>query len=172
MQILERFQKKPDIRMMTERKDIPGLLRLLGSTQNGVQAAAVRALGTIGPEATPYLIAALRKKNRTLRLGVIGALAEGRDVRALPALVGQTKDEYSEIRWQGAIALGELGDALATPALLDCLRDKDKYVRYASAISLLKIGYQPVIDDDWAWYFAGMQQWEKLVPLGKPSLPA
>jgi hypothetical protein len=166
------FQNKTDIGELTEKRDIYGLMRLLCSHHHETQTAAVRALGKIGPEAVPALISALPRKNRLLRLGIIGALAEIRDARALWALINQTKDPSSEVRWQAAIALGELGEPGATPALLDSLRDLDKYVRYASAISLLKTGYHPITDDDWSWYFTGMQQWDKLAGLGKPALPA
>jgi len=166
------FRNKPDIGNMTAKKDIPGLIRLLYSRHHETHAAAIAALGRIGPEASPLLIAALKKKNRTLRLGAIGALAEINDPRALSPLAERTKDDSSEVRWQAAIALGELGDAGAVPVLLHSIRDRDKYVRYASAISLLKTGYRPVTDEEWSWYFAGMQQWDKLVPLGKPALPA
>jgi hypothetical protein len=172
MSLTDFFRKHPDIEELAGNHDISALIRLLNSPDHRVQAGAVRALGTIGPDATVPLIAALRKKNRTLRLGVIGALGEIRDPRALAALIERTRDTSSEIRWQAAIALGELGDPGATAALLDSLRDRDKYVRYASAISLLKTGYRPVSDDEWSWYFTGMQEWDKLVGIGKPALPA
>jgi len=172
MSLIDLFRKKPDLEEMAEKKDIAGLISLLSSPHHETQVAAGRALGTIGHDATPALIAAFKRKNRIFRLGVIGALAEIRDARALSTLIKGTTDESSEVRWQAAIALGELGEAMATPALLDSLRDKDKYVRYASSISLLKIGYQPDTDSAWAWYFAGMQQWDKLVSIGKPALPA
>jgi HEAT repeat protein len=171
MVLTDRFFTQPDIGEMTGKKDIPGLIRLLSSRHHEIHAAAIAALGRIGPDATPFLITALKRKSRILRLGVIGALAEIQDSRSLSALVDRTKDDSSEIRWQAAIALGELGDPMAAPALLDALRDKDKYVRYASAISLMKTGYHLVTDEDWSWYYAGMQQWDKLVSLGKSALP-
>jgi hypothetical protein len=171
MHLLDHFRKEPDVRKMAEEKDISGLIGALYSRNHQIQAAAVRALGDIGPDATPHLISALQKKNRTFRLGVIGALAEIRDSRALSALIERTTDTSSEIRWQAAIALGELGEPGSMPALLKSLRDRDKYVRYASAISLLKTGYRPETADDWSWYFAGMQEWDKLVSLGIAALP-
>ena len=172
LSLVDRLRKTPDIGKLAEKRDIPGLIRLLYSRNHEVQIAAVNALGTVGPDATPLLIAALKRKNRTLRLGAIGALAEIHDSRALSALIERTKDRSSEVRWQAAIALGELGDPGATSALLSALRDNDKYVRYASAISLLKTGYSLANDGDWSWYFAGMQQWDKLVSLGRPAVPA
>jgi len=157
---------------MARKKDIPGLIRLLSSRNPDIQAAAIHALGSIGSDASEALIQLLRKKNRTLRLGVIGTLAEIKDARAVTSLCGMLHDPGSEVRWQAAIALGEIGDPQATVSLLESLRDPDKYVRYGSAISLLKIGYKPATDAEWAWYFIGIQDWNKVIILGKPALPA
>ncbi len=157
---------------MVKNRDISGLIGVLHSKNPEVQAAAVHALGSLGTDATPALITALKKKNRNLRLGVIGALAEIRDPRAVSSLIGMTGNPSSEIRWQAVIALGETGDPAAAPAILEALKDPDKYVRYGSAISLVKIGHKPVNETEWAWYFAGMQEWEKLTDLGSQSVPS
>lgn len=165
------FSKKPDIDLMIRNKDINGLIGVLYSRNPEIQASAVHALGNFGSDAADALIIALQKKNRLLRLGAIGALAEIKDPRALSSLITMTRDPSSEIRWQAAIALGEMGDPDAAPAILESLRDPDKYVRYGSAISLMKIGHKPVDKVEWAWYFAGMQEWKKLTELGSPALP-
>jgi hypothetical protein len=165
------FEKKPDIDSMVQKGDINGLIGVLYSKNPEVQAAAVHALGSLGSDATDALILALKKNNRNLRLGVIGALAEIKDSRAVSSLIKMTRNPSSEIRWQAVIALGEMGDPVAAPAILEALKDTDKYVRYGSAISLVKIGHKPVNETEWAWYFAGMQEWEKLTDLGSPSLP-
>jgi HEAT repeat protein len=171
--VLDRIlHKKPDIGNMIQVRDCAGLIRLLGSRDQDRVTEAVHALGTIGSEATVPLIAALNRKDRDLRLGVITALAEIRDPRAVSSLVRMLEDRSSEVRWQAAIALGETGDSSATGALLESLRDHDKYVRYGSALSLIKIGYKPVRDGEWAWYYAGIQNWSGLAELGHPSLPA
>jgi HEAT repeat protein len=165
------FQKKPDTDCMVRNRDINGLIRLLYSQNPEIQASAVHALGCLGSDATESLIPALKKKNKNLRLGVIGALAEIKDFRAVPSLIEMIQNPSSEIRWQAAIALGEIGDAAVSPVLLEALSDSDKYVRYGSAISLMKIGHKPVNETEWAWYFAGMQAWEKLTELGSVALP-
>jgi len=166
------LQKKPDTGRMVRDRDYKGLILLLGSRDHDRVTEAVHALGTIGPEATAPLVAMLKKKNREVRLGVISALAEIRDPRAVSALVRMLGDQSSEVRWQAAIALGETGDSSATASLLESLRDRDKYVRYGSALSLIKIGYKPSGDGEWAWYYAGTQNWTGLRELGHPSLPA
>jgi hypothetical protein len=165
------FEKKPDTDLMVSNRDINGLIRVLSSRNPEIQASAVHALGSLGSDATEALVLALKKNDRNLRLGVIGALAEIKDSRAVSSLIEMIRDPSSEVRWQAAIALGEIGDAAAAPAILEALRDTDKYVRYGSAISLVKIGHKPVSETEWAWYFAGMQEWEKLAELGSYALP-
>ena len=76
------------------------------------------------------LVLALKKRNRNLRLGAIGALAEIKDPGAVSALAGMMTDPGSEVRWQAAIALGEMGSHEAVAPLLRGLGDMDKYVRY------------------------------------------
>ena len=98
MSMMDRLLNSPDFEKMSNNKDIPGLIRLLSSRHHEIHAAAISALGRIGPDATPFLIAALKRKNRLLRLGVIGALAEIQDPRSLAALIERTRDESNEIR--------------------------------------------------------------------------
>src|SRR5512136_197600 len=166
------LQKKPDIGALSRKRDIPGLIRVLYSRDPGLQSAAVHALGSIGPEAVGPLVLALKKKNRNLRLGAIGALAEIKDSGAVTALVDMMKDPGSEVRWQAATALGEMGSHEAVAPLLTGLEDPDKYVRYGSAISLFKNGYQPSGDVEWAWYYAAMQDWDQLRAMASSALAA
>ena len=163
-------RKKPDIGALIKKRDIPGLIRALSCRDPGVQSDAVHALGDIGPEAVGPLVLALEKKNRNLRLGAIGALAEIRNPGAVSALADMMKDPGSEVRWQAAIALGEMGSHEAVAPLLRGLEDPDKYVRYGSAISLSKNGYQPSDTTGWAWYYAAVQDWERLQALESSAL--
>lgn len=161
----------PDIAALEEQRDIPALIRHLASANPADQAAAAEALARIGSPATGPLIAALTTRNRARRLGIIAALGQIGDVQALDALAGLTKDPSSEIRWQACIALGQIAGGGAILILHSSLRDRDKYVRYASAVSLDKAGYVPETDDDRAWFFAGIQDWEQLTALCDPAVP-
>jgi len=165
-------RRKPDIAALAERKNVPGLIRALSFRDPGVQSAAVHALGRIGPPAVASLVIALKKRDRYLRLGVIGALAEIRDPAAVSALAAMMNDPGSEVRWQAAIALGEMGSGDAIQPLLRGLEDADKYVRYGSAISLIKNGYHPSTQTEWAWYYAAIQDWNKVRTTGSMALPA
>lgn len=163
-------QKKPDVGMLVKKRDIPGLIQALSNRDPVIQSDAVHGLGDIGPEAVGPLVLALKKKDRILRLGAIGALAEIRDSGAITALSDMMKDNSSEVRWQAAIALGEMNSRDAFAPLLKGLEDTDKYVRYGSAVSLTRNGYQPSADSGWAWYFAAMQDWDRLRDLGPSAL--
>jgi HEAT repeat protein len=163
-------RKKPDIGALMKKRDIPGLIKALSFRDPDVQSDAVHALGDIGPEAVGPLVRALENKNRFLRLGAIGALAAIKDPGAVSALAGMMKDPGSEVRWQAAIALGEIGSHEAVAPLLHGLEDPDKYVRYGSAISLAKNGSQPTGDAEQAWYYAAMQDWDRLRAMGSHAL--
>jgi HEAT repeat protein len=157
---------------MKERRDIRGLIRALRSPDFAVQTAAARALGTLGAESMDDLLLALKKKNKDVRLGVIGALAIIRDPRSVAPLIETLHDTNSEVRWQAAFALGEIGDARATGPLVTALRDPDKYVRYGSAFALAKLGWKPETAEERAFYFVGMQEWKALVAAGPAAVPA
>ena len=106
--VLDRMlHKGPDIRSLVRDRDCAALIRLLGSWDQDLVTEAVHALGMLGSEATGPLLAALGKKGRDVRLGIISALAEIRDPRAVSSLIRMLKDRSSEVRWQAAIALGE-----------------------------------------------------------------
>ena len=66
-----------------------------------------------------------------------------------------------------------MGSHEAVAPLLSGLEDPDKYVRYGSAISLVKNGYQPSGEAEWAWYYAAMQDWDRLRTMesARPSPP-
>ncbi len=163
-------RKKPDVGALRKERDIPGLIRALSFRDPDVQSDAVHALGDIGPEAVGPLVLALRNKNRFLRLGAIGALAAIKDPGAISALTDMMKDQSSEVRWQAAIALGEMGSHEAVAPLLRGLEDPDKYVRYGSAISLVKNDCQPSGDAEQAWYYAALQDWDRLRTMGSDAL--
>lgn len=164
-------QKKIDVGTLRRNRDIPGLVAALSSRNPDIQSDAMHALGDIGSPAVGQLVPALRKRNRRLRLGAIGALAEIKDPGAVSALAEMMQDPVSEIRWQAAIALGEIGSPEADAFLIPGLEDPDKYVRYGSAISLRKIGYQPAGDAGSAWLYAALQDWGRLKILGSSALP-
>ena len=173
MNLLHPFAARlDDIPAMKERHDVAGLLRALRSPDFEVQTTAARALGSMGDAPMDDLLRALKKKNKDIRLGVIGALSVIRDPRSIDPLIGALSDENSEVRWQAAFALGEIGNARATGPLALALRDKDKYVRYGAALALRKLGREPEKAVDRAYFLTGLQEWQALLALGTASIPA
>jgi hypothetical protein len=164
-------RKKPDIDGLAARKDIAGLVKALRYNDIEVQTRIAAILGSFGAEATDELISALKKKDKNIRLGIIEALTQIKDPRAVPALINTLNDESSEVRWEAAIALGETGDNRAIEPLVNALKDHDKYVRYGAAFALKKIGWNPADDEQKAFYYAGMQEWKTVELIGKAAIP-
>ena len=135
------------VRKLSERRDVPGLIRALSNRDPAVQYEAVEALGNIGdPAATDALMDALTgdqysgiRWKAAEALGKIGAPA------VLP-LIQALKNPDEDIRWKAAIVLGEIGDARAVGPLIDLLGDEDRFVRSRAAYALGLIGPPAVID--------------------------
>ncbi|MFZ0005725.1 HEAT repeat domain-containing protein [Methanoregula sp.] len=164
--------KQKDISLMTERRDIAGLIKALHSSDFAVQTQAAQALGSLGTAAMNELISRLKNKNKDVRFGVIEALSVIRDPRSIGPLTGALKDENSEVRWQAAMALGEIGDEKATLPLQEALKDPNKYVRYGAAFALATLGWKPNNADERASYFIGMQEWKAVEDIGPDAIPA
>ena len=166
------FQKKPDVDTLRQQKDIPALIRALRYNDFEVQTSAAQALGSLGNEGINRLILALKDKDRDVRLGIIEALSVIRDQRAVPPLIELLNDTSSEVRWETTIALGEIGGPDVISPLKNALRDPDKYVRYGAASALLKTGWNPVSDEERAFYYVGMQEWQKVKDCGPAAISA
>ncbi len=170
--MLGKYDDKPDVNSLEIQKDLDGLIKALSFDDFEVQSAAVTALQSMGDIAVYRLLRELKKKNIHRRLGVIEALGQLKDPRALEPLTRTLRDDNPEIRWGSAISLGELQDNRAIPALRKALEDNDKYVRYGAASALLKIGWTPSDDHEKALFFMGMQEWWVLKQVGKLAIPA
>ncbi|HVK16173.1 MAG TPA: HEAT repeat domain-containing protein [Fimbriiglobus sp.] len=118
---------------------IPALIRAFSDEQNC--AAAVDALGLIGPTAIPDLLEEMKKKEKPLRwraaiaLGRIGPAAKD----AVPALVAALKeDEESMVRSAAASSLGQLGATAkdVVPEVVKALRDESSIVRFGAVAGL------------------------------------
>lgn len=163
-------QQKPDIALLTERKDSAGLIRALTFDDFRVQTAAAKAIGSLGPDAIGEVIRKLGTRDRAVRLAMIEALAEIRDPRAVDPLLASLNDRDAEVRWGSAIALGEIGDPRAVTGLAQALRDPDKYVRYGASFALAKMDWKPDTSQDKALLFFGMQEWGALRGMGASAL--
>lgn len=163
--------RKPDINTMREARDINGLISLLDHGNFDVQWRAADALGTMGPEVVPVLLAALNHRSINTRVGAIEALAAIRDARATGPLSALLEsDESSEVRWAAALGLGEIGDTKSIPLLIQSLREMDRYVRYGAAKALEQLGWQPGNDAEKAYYLLAQQDWEGTRKIGRPAI--
>ena len=165
-------RKPPDIDTMKQRKDFHGLIRALRHRDLDTQWKASRALADLGPEGMDHLLAGLRSWNKDTRLGIIEALGEIRDPRAVEPLIALLHDRSNEVRWETALALGEMGDLRAVDPLKESLKDTDRYVRYGAAAALEKFPWSPADSREYAFFLAGKQDWDSLVSLGSASISA
>ena len=162
----------PDLDTMKSRRDIPGLIAALRHPDTDAQWRAAAALSSLGPDAIGHLIRGLATRNRAVKLGIIEALGEIRDVQAVEPLIKHLRDPSAEVRWEAALALGEIGDERAIGPLLTGLRDPDRYVRYGTALSLPKLGWTPANDEEHAYQLLGLQDWAGIAALGPSAIPA
>ncbi len=163
-------QQKPDITLLTKKGDIPGLIQALTYDDYEIQIEAAKSIESLGPDAIEILLKKLKIRNRTMRLGIIEALAVIKNPRAVDPLLEVMGDRDAEVRWGCAIALGEIGDERAIPALKKALGDPDKYVRYGTSFALSKIGWKPETSFEKGQLFYGMQEWSALKDMGKSAI--
>lgn len=164
--------KEPDIEAMKSGREYRGLIRALRHKNLDIQWQASSALAGLGTEGMDHLLSALKTRNKDIRLGVIEALGEIRDPRAVEPLIGLLGDNDNEVRWEAALALGGIADPRALGPLEGALRDPDRYVRYGSAIALEKMGWSRDSPIDLAFLLAGKQEWDALAYMGKDAIPS
>jgi HEAT repeat protein len=160
----------PDISAMKQRKDFHGLMRALRHRDPDIQFQASAALSSLGTEAMDNLLAGLNSWSKDTRLGIIEALGEMRNPKAVDPLVTLLKDESNEIRWETALALGEIGDPRAIQPLKEALRDRDRYVRYGASAALEKMGWSPSGREEYAFMLNGKQEWDSLAEIGDAAI--
>ena len=163
-------KQKPDIPSLIQKKDINGLLQALTWDDFEIQTSAAKGISNLGPEAIDTALNKITTRDRVIRLGIIEALSEIRDHRAVPLLLDSMKDPDPEVRWGTAIALGEIGDERAVSELTKALEDPDKYVRYGSSFALAKLGWKPDTSREKALLFYGMQEWGAIREMGAAAI--
>jgi hypothetical protein len=161
-----------DIRVMKDRRDYRGLIRALRNRDLDIQWQASTALAELGTEGMDHLLSGLRTRNKDVRLGIIEALGEIRDPRAVDPLIALLSDRNNEIRWEAALALGEIRDPRAIEPLREALHDADRYVRYGAAVALGQLGWSAGNPEEYAFLLVGKQDWKSLLALGTPAVRA
>ncbi|MCE5298082.1 MAG: HEAT repeat domain-containing protein [Methanoregulaceae archaeon] len=166
------YGEEPDIETLKKARNYRGLIKALRHKNLDIQWQASSALAGLGTEGMDHLLSALKTRNKDIRLGIIEALGEIRDPRAVEPLIGLLRDKDNEVRWEAALALGEMADPRALGPLEGALRDPDRYVRYGSAVALEKMGWSPDEPATLAFLFAGKQEWDMLADMGKDAIPS
>lgn len=170
MNLFGQKQHAPDIAILTDRRDLAGLIQALTFDDFRIQTAAAKAIGALGPDAVSEIILGLKSRDRAVRLAMIEALAEIKDPRAVEPLLASLNHQDAEIRWGSAIALGEIADPQAIPGLKQALRDPDKYVRYGASFALARMEWKPESPEERALLFYGMQEWGALKAMGTSAM--
>jgi HEAT repeat protein len=123
---------------------LPALEKAFKDKDPQVRRAALEAMGLIGRDSLPILLAAL--KDDGLRAGAAAALGKiGRPAGvAVPTLCKMLEDPDAEVRRNAAAALGRIGPQTpeVIPALVKTLRDKEADEQAAN--SLARMG-QPAV---------------------------
>jgi len=132
---------KRDVDTLAARGDLKGLFKVLRGRDPVERAQAALVLGSIGRDAVPYLIEALKDDEKEIRAVAAGALISiGPEAKsAVGTLVRALDDDYYFVRWNAATALGEIGDKAAAEALAGLLEDEVEEVRKAAFAALKKM---------------------------------
>ncbi len=125
----------------------PALRRALRDDDSMVAADAARALGALGPRASPSvpaLVKALTHEEPHVRIYAAEALASigPKAEAATKDLARALRDPTPGVRWAAGEALASIGPAAqsAVPQLIEALQDKFLYVRICAAGALGSIG--------------------------------
>ena len=125
----------------------PALRRALGDADVIVAGDAARALGALGPRASPSvsaLVKTLSHADPYVRIYAAEALASigPKAAGATRALAQALGDPIPGVRWAAGEALASIGPAAqsAVPQLIEALKDEFLYVRICAAGALGSIG--------------------------------
>jgi hypothetical protein len=134
-----------------------------------MRRVVAEALVKIGKPAVEPLKAALKNKNAAVQQTVAEVLGEIGDPRAVNDLMKTLMDSDWKKRQTAVQALVKVGKP-AENRLIAALKAKDAQLRKTAAEVLGKIGWQPDTVDLRVLYWIALQEWDKCVNIGKPSI--
>jgi HEAT repeat protein len=130
---------------MKARKNVNGLIKLLGDRDAEIREASARALGELGfPRVIGPLCRALTDTEWMVRISVIEALAMTRDAKGIEALVEMLKDEIPAVAQSAAKALVSYGPQ-AVNSLARVLTEREPHAREQAVRALGQIQDERVI---------------------------
>lgn len=131
--LVELPQGKQDISMIV-RTDDGAILTVVKDVQATLSPKVLSSLETIGEDAVPALMRALKDRNQFIQLAAAETLAKiGKNARAAtPSLINALRDGRKDLKKAAALALGRIGQS-AVPSLLGLLKtnNEDKVIRVA-----------------------------------------
>jgi len=136
---------KPNVPKMKARKNVNGLIRLLGDRDAEIREASARALGELGfPRVIGPLCRALTDPEWTVRISVVEALAMTEDPKGIEALVEMLKDAIPAVAQSAAKALVKYGP-LAMNSVARILTEREAHAREYAIRALGQIADERVI---------------------------
>ena len=138
--------KRNAITVMGWMGDVNAIDALVAVFDESCKEEIVTAFALMQREAVPRLLDHLRHAPDELREGIVRALGEIGDRKAVHGLVLLAADSNGRVRQSVAGALGRLGDPMGVRPLLRLLEDSDSNVQEAAYHALIHFKGQTLID--------------------------
>jgi HEAT repeat protein len=116
----------------------PALIEALQTTDPNLLPTYQGMLARMGTAASSALTHSLLNDHPLIRGRVAEILAQTKDPKAVPALLGALRGEFYTVRSRAARALGAIGDQQAVESLLEALKDPELEVRIEAVKALGK----------------------------------
>jgi HEAT repeat protein len=107
------------------------LMSEMGGWDKREEAKKATVLAALGPEVTDLLLVAAGSPHRCLRRGVVSALADLADVRAVELLIRSLADDYTKVRRRAVGGLVRIGEPAVDPLIEATASDQVRIRRYA-----------------------------------------
>ena len=140
---LVRFNAAAALANMDDDEGIRFLFEPLRNDDPTLRLNAVRFLTEVQRQTGAVekdLIDALDGSDPLSRSGAAQVLGQAEVAASVPALLGATKSDAAEVRWNAAIALGQIGRAESRGRLQELLTDTDATVAYYARWALKQLG--------------------------------
>ena len=124
------------IRRMGNAEAIPTLISAMQNSSEDEREKIVRAFGSIGLVAHPYLISALSDSSKNVRLAALQGLALDRSETLMVKLISMAQDPDPDVRLAAVDAMQRFSDGRVVAPLAAALEDDDSRVSRQAKRSL------------------------------------
>jgi HEAT repeat protein len=158
------------------------LIKAIMDSDEGVRAAAVKALQAIGDvqAVLPLIVVVAREQARVKSTGRSSLVVERAASQALDALcdaraIGQLQaalaHDSADVREIAVRRLARLRSPEVAEALATALSDNDSAIRRAAARGLHEMNWSPPSDETGARYWAALREWRRCGECGPAAIP-